>query len=364
MARYFTVYWRLLSIVGIAIAGTIVAGCGARSGTLPQNVVAGAAVSPENSAVACPTRAVFLRLFGEIRGYRPDASGPTQTCTDIKGRKTRLTGNGSGYGAIQASPNGYLHATVFQSNAAHGGLLIFLPNANGNVAPWRDVNVTDQDQIALATDSQSNDFVVSNQGYSSDSCWYVIPHGKRIAQRQNCDSRLQQIYALATDPANDLLAIGFDATTKQLRIDVFRKPGSQAPTRIRTIEGPATGFPTFDGSYFDYGFSLATDSVSGAIYVYLGGPGSGVTRVDEFVANAHGNVAPERVIGGSRTQLPATAFGTDVIAVGGGLLYASTQAPSILVFGAHSHGNVAPERTITDPHVPTQELSVGIAVRL
>jgi hypothetical protein len=47
---------------------------------------------------------------------------------------------------------------------------------------------------------------------------------------------------------------------------------------------------------------LATDSVSGAIYVYLGGPGSGVTRVDEFVANAHGNVAPERVITGSRSN--------------------------------------------------------------
>ena len=317
---------------------------------------------------ACPARAVFLRLFGEMRGYPLEAQGQTTPCTDVAGKRTLLEGNGNGYGAIQIDADGRPNALAFQSNG-YGGLLIFKANANGNAPPLTSVLV-DQDHVALATDAELNDFVVASQGYQADSCWYVVPAGQTMPSLSNCDANVDAIYALASDPAGELAAVGFDTASGDLRVDFFTGAATASPTLVRTIEGSATNFPVSTGSYFAYSFQLAADPRSGELYVYIGGPTLGspppsnVPLVEEFAADASGNAAPIRTIAGALTGLPASAFGADVLALDDrSRLYVSSSVPSIAVFGAHQHGNVAPERTISDSSAKSQQTAVGIAVR-
>jgi hypothetical protein len=373
--------FRRLAIVLAGMLPVAATGCGGGSGSslTPVASAPGAnlptavakhkkrTLALPSELVPCPEDAVFLRMPGEIRGYPLSASGSSVPCADILGPQTLLTGNGNGYGAIAVSVNGYLHTLAFQSNG-YGGLLIYFPDAAGDAAPSRSVLV-DQDHVALAIDSDVNDYVVASQAYSSDNCWYVVPSGAVQSSTSNCDPAVSAIFALATTPQKELVVLGTDAVTNATRVDVFANAASTASSLVRSIVGLATGLPTASGPVFGLNLSIATDPVTGAIYVFSSNPNAGIApKVSVFDAAARGNVAPLRTLSGVNTLLPKTSFAINVLAIdaASNLYVNSTDVASqnvlISIFAPTATGDASPTRTIEDDTLVNPS-SGGIAVR-
>ncbi|HVA34097.1 MAG TPA: hypothetical protein VNG31_08120, partial [Candidatus Baltobacteraceae bacterium] len=90
-------------------------------------------------------------------------------------------------------------------------------------------------------------------------------------------------------------------------------------------------------------------------------------RIVVFAPNATGDVAPVRVIAGSKTLLHSPS-GIAVDGAGyvyvGNIVYSSSQLQKwpLLVFGPNADGNVAPVQAIT-PKVRTLVQTSGVAVR-
>jgi hypothetical protein len=363
--------------LAIAAAGC---GGGSSSGVMPVASAPSANLSTTHKKgtlalpqwrTSCPDQAVFLHMPGEILGYPLSATGSTVPCTDILGPETLLA-SGNGYGAIAVSVHGFLHTLVFQSSGP-GGLLIYSPDANGDAAPSRSVDVS-QDHVALAIDADVNDYVVASEGYVSDNCWYVVPTNTLQPSTSNCDPAVNAIYALATTPQKELVVLGTDAVTSAARVDVFANPASTPSSSVpsslvRSIAGPATGLPTAGGTYFGLNLSLATDPVTGAIYVFSSSPNAGIApKVSVFDAAASGNAAPLRTLSGAHTLLPKNSFAIDILAIdaASNLYVNSTDVASqnlvISVFAPTATGDASPTRTIEDD-TRVSPSSGGIAVR-
>jgi hypothetical protein len=236
--------------------------------TLPLLLTAGlltpsAALLAQTSSV-CPTNAVFLALPSQVRGYPTRANGPTAPCQIITGPATTLaTAN-----QITVSINGYLHVLQFNTN---GTVDVFLPNANGNATPNRIENVLVQDNNALATDRQVNDFVstieAGNAYISVTQPSTTRAEFSFVAPVMTIDS------ALAIDKDDNLLVGGYTASGGALIETLSTSTSLSAPTVVRTLAGASTGiFPIDDAAFFPPGseatMSLATDPVNGELYVY------------------------------------------------------------------------------------------------
>nr|MDQ6932463.1 hypothetical protein [Candidatus Eremiobacteraeota bacterium] len=325
-----------------------------------------------SSPVACPSRAVFIRFDAELRGYPLDAHGVTSPCARISGPRTQLVERGP----LAVSVHGYLHSLNFQSSTGYNGLTIHAPNANGNVAPVRMAGV-DQDYVALAVDSSINDYIVANQGYEGEQCWYIVANDQHFSNRQNCDTNINAVHALATNLRDELVVVGNEVGTGEGRIDIYDHPASTNSRLVRTIKGEKTGLASLSGTlgYFDVTYSLATDPRSGAIYVYdhlfnfLGGgtiPGAGPAKISEFAACANGNVAPQRVLSGPSLNLVDYAFGVNELAVDDrGELYSLSRGAYAVVnvFGPQARGNAPPLRTFVDRTAVIGSVGASIAVR-
>jgi len=145
----------------------------------------------------------------------------------------------------------------------------------------------------------------------------------------------------ATTPASGLLYVANIGN----RITVYSAgdTGNAAPTA--TIAGSNTGLT------FPWGITRDT---AGRLYVVnLGTSAASAETVTVYAANAFGNVAPIRTIGGSKTALHHVE-GIAVDAAGqiyvANLRDAGTHGDSITVFAANASGNVAPVATIAGSH--------------
>ncbi len=356
-----------ISCIAIALAIFLSACSGtlrnaATDGALPQSVDTTARAPGQtmkkralDELPECPNRAIFVRRYGEIRGYPLDASGETTPCAVIAGPQTNVSDN-LPYGNIAISANGLLHALSFQSNDARV-LTIDAPDANGNAVPRRLVGLS-PDAVALAVDSNVTDYVVAGENYQTDDCWFVVPSASTSATFSNCDANLSAIGALAVDTHGNLIAAGPDALTGAMRIDVISNPATASFTVARTIEGNEMGIGP------GASIALAVAPISGDLYVFsrsLGNP----AFVNVFTDGANGNVAPSRTIVGSSADLPQSAFAVNVLAVDdAGFLYVSSVAGTIFVYGPGATGNAVPVRQITDSSAASHKFAAGIALRL
>ena len=335
---------------------------GPSSDALPQGIASGtrpAGSTPKAKAaetgLGCPNRAIFVRRYGEIRGYPLDASGETAPCTIVGGPDSNVSVN-LPYGNIAVSANGFLHALSFQSNDARV-LTIDAPDATGDAPPRRLVSLS-PDAVALAVDSNITDYVVAGENYQGDNCWFVVPTSAMSPTSSNCDTALSAIVALAVDTHGDLIAAGTDALTGATRIDVISNPSTASFAVVRTIEGSQTGIGP------NASVALAVAPISGDLYVFsriYGNP----AFVNVFTDGQSGNVEPSRTIVGSSADLPQSAFAVNVLAVDdAGYLYVSSVAGTIFIYGPGATGNAVPVRQITDSTATSHTYAAGIALRL
>ncbi|HVA90506.1 MAG TPA: hypothetical protein VNL71_11780 [Chloroflexota bacterium] len=311
----------------------------------------------------CPQRAVFLALEDQVRGYPADATGPTPPCQLLAGPRTMLSTARS----LAVSIHGNPHVVQFLSN---GSFAIFPPRATGDVAPNRTVFTETNDLTAIAVDSHIRDYVLSvRQGPR------VFVYHDGLSSQQSTpivitDPSLAAVAGIAIDSQQNLVMAGYDANG-QARIDTFHTATEIGPEvdLVRSLSGPRTGL--LPGSTNPFGnptMSIAVNPVTGELFVFAA-PGDGSTSpgsVRVFAANAHGDVPPLRVIGGSSTGIAGVGIlGTNKIAVArDGRLFVAQPNATILVFAAGANGNVPPASTITDSTLgTTTQDQGGIAVR-
>jgi hypothetical protein len=314
-----------------------------------------AKVKPGDAVSTCPTRAIFVRRYAEIRGYPLDASGETAPCTIISGALSNVSDN-LPYGDIAVSAHGYLHALSFQGNDERV-LTIDEPDASGDAVPFRLVGLS-PDAVALAVDSSVTDYVVAGENYQSDNCWLIVPSGATSTVSSNCDTNLGAIVAMAIDTHGDLIVAGPDAITGTVRFDVISNPALASFAVVRTIEGSENGIgPTAT-------IALAVAPATGELYVFsraLNAPAA----ISVFSDGAQGNAEPTRTLVGSNANLPLSAFAVNVIAVDdAGYLYVSSVAGTIFVYGPGATGDAVPVRQITDAGAASHTFAAGIALRL
>jgi hypothetical protein len=308
----------------------------------------------------CPHNAVFLALEDQIRGYSLRANGSVAPCQIIAGSNTTLSGSR----ALAVSSGGYLHTAQFLG----AKVTIFLPTANGNSAPSRTVYVETNDLAAIAIDSRTNDFVVTNR--SAVPTILVLPSGSFGLQTNPVviqDTNLQFAGTVAIDGGGDLLVGGYDSSGI-CTIDTFATSQTlKSPPLLRTLKGSVTGlFPLNNrDARLDNPVSIAVDPATNELYIYNTSD-SGAVQVSVFASKAFGNVAPIRLISGAATGMTGPGFlGTDKIALSSdGRLFVAEPNNRILAFAPGASGDAAPSQVIQDAILgSTQVLQGGIAVR-
>jgi hypothetical protein len=305
----------------------------------------------------CPTNAVFLALQDQVRGYSTRANGPTTPCQIIQGTNTTLTTANS----VTVSVNGYLHVLQFLTN---GTVDVFLPADNGNVAPNRIESVLNNDLIALATDRNVNDFVLSNRSGPAEIS-VTEPSTTRaefafVAPGYNFGA------ALTIDKDNNLVVGGYDSDLNALIETMDSSASISSPVVVRTLAGAKTGiYPMTAGDFTHNAMSMAVDPDTGELFVYSYSASLGEQKISVFARGASGNAAPVRVISGKRTTIGPPGTLTNKIAVAAdGRLFVAEANNTILVFAPGAKGNVAPAQIISDSTLGANTVGAGgIGVR-
>jgi hypothetical protein len=301
----------------------------------------------------CPTNAVFLALETEVRGYSTDANGMTAPCQILNGPQTTF---GTAR-AISISPDDYLHVSQFLTN---GTVNLFPPNSSGNATPSRTITTYTNDLVAIATDSNNTDFILSNREGSSEVV--VVPNNATTPSSSFFDTDLQIAWGLAIDAENNLLLAGY-TSSGVATIDTFAaSANSTAPTRIRRLQGRSTAL-LFGNPSNPLGntLAIALDPVTQELYVYNSDANEDTIQVSVFAAHATGSPAPKRVIRGSATQLGIHGdLGTSKISVSSdGRLFDAEPNNRILVFAAGASGNASPAQIIQDSTLNNQQVDQG-----
>lgn len=305
----------------------------------------------------CPTNAVFLALPDQVRGYPTKANGPTAPCQILQGAQTTLTTANS----VSISVNGYLHVLQFLTN---GTIAVFLPNANGNVAPNRIESVLNNDLIAEATDRQVNDFALSKR--DGDAAISVTQPSTTRAEFAFVAPGFSVASALAIDKDDNLMVGGWDPNNNALVETLGTSASLGSPGVVRQLAGPNTGiFPGDIPDFINNTMSIATDPENGELYVYTYSPTQSMQKVLVFRQGASGNVAPVRVIAGPLTQIgPPGQLNNKIAVSGDGRLFVAEANDRILVFAPGSRGNVPPSQIIEDSTIGTTQVgAAGIGVR-
>jgi hypothetical protein len=320
--------------------------CTARTGLLAQ-------AAPS----VCPPNAVFLALVDEVRGYPTKANGLTEPCQIIQGPATTLTTANS----VSVSINGYLHVLQVLTN---GTIAVFLPNANGNVAPNRIESVLNNDLVAEATDRAVNDFALSRR--DGNAAISVTEPSTDRAEDAFVAPEFGQACALAIDKDNNLMVGGYDENNNALIETMGTSVSLGAPSVVRQLTGPNTGlFPGDIPDFINNTMSIATDPVNGELFVYNYSPTEHKQEIRVFRQGASGNVHPVRVISGPLTQIgPPGQLNNKIAVASDGRLFVAEANNKILVFSPGARGNVSPAQIIQDSTIGNAEVGAGgIGVR-
>ncbi len=239
----------------------------------------------------CPYEAVFLALQDQVRGYPARANGLTKPCQVLKGPKTNFTEAS----AITISKHGDLHVVQFYP---YNLVEVFRPESHGDVAPEHLRNLCAIDLLAMATDSEIHDFVITNDPsalalmVADAPCYTLFNIGGPLAEGSG----------LAVDHDDNLVMGGYDFNNDALIVTYNTTANLYTPSILRQISGPKTGLLPLVGPCCDNNtLSVAVDPDNGELYVYT--YSNGRRQISVFSHHASGDVKPIRIIAGPHTLI-------------------------------------------------------------
>lgn len=240
-----------------------------------------------------------------INVFSPQADGDATPIRQIGGLNTGL----SDPLAIALDARGYLYvANQTQEGPPAASILVFAPNANGNVAPVRQITGAGE-AVKLAVDGQGNLIVAITGAFGQ-----AVP--------------------------NTIL--------------VYAPGANGNATPLRRIAGAATGLGTSSDTS-----SFAMAVLPGGMRVRAATSSGSAPHVSAFGNTANGNVAPEFTLTGPATQLGNTsALAVDAA---GREYVANAVTNTITAYGPNANGNSAPIRSIAGASTGLSD-TLGLAI--
>lgn len=211
------------------------------------------------------------------------------------------------------------------NNDTQDKLVIFGPEAHGNVAPTRFIE-TPHGTFGIAVDESWQEIFLTIQHDSAVVVYRKSASGSDAPIRliQGDRTRLADPHGIAVDERRGLLFVANFGSTHSVRAGEPRGSEEALPFRQRS---PRPNWPLD---------RLQAVPGSGRF------PGPSITV---YARDAQGDAAPVRTIAGDRTQLNWPT-GVAIDPVRGELFVTNDVDSSILVFDADASGNVAPIRVI------------------
>jgi len=339
----------LAEFCGLLLANVALAACG---GTSASPAVSGQAPLQTN-LTAKPWIYVTNGVYGSpsITVYGRRANGDAVPVRTIAGSNTELRWPMG----IAVDRRGKIYvANVFGGGTSgYGSILIFAPDANGNVAPVATIEEGLNYPFGVALDSSGNVYVANNQGESVTI--YAAKTYKPIGRIYGDNTQLYPV-GLTLDSSGQLYVVNSNPSGSGRGWITVYSPGANGNVKpIRQISGHRTGLWNPLGG-------IGLDG-SGDLYV----TGDGYRKPKAILvyrAGARGDAKPIRRIAGSKTQLD----GVDGLALDArARVYVTTTSPlsgptAVLVFAPNADRNVAPIREIEGPQTGLAA-SQGVFVR-
>ena len=263
-----------------------------------------------------------------------------------------LLGGPTNSGLLDASAMVYDPAekTVLVADFFGQKIHVFPADARGDVAPLRSFSslLLGQPRNVVRVSGQ-DEYIALNSNFLYAFARTATGAAIPLRQTTYAPTVINNASGLDYLPASDEVAVGdYEELGDNLyggEILIFPRTISGAPVPARRIGGNLTQLGSFVNS-------LAIDPVRNELFALVSDvDGSG--RIVVFPANASGNVAPLRMIGGGNTRM-VNAQGLDYYAFLDELLVASgsynSAATRILGFARGANGNVVPSRDISGPN--------------
>jgi 6-phosphogluconolactonase (cycloisomerase 2 family) len=279
-----------------------------------------------------------IRVFNRLDNTPPGAAR-TEPKRIIGGPRTELLFNS----CIYIDPvNGDIYTV---ENDVGDSIAVFAENAEGDVAPVRELSVPHR-AYALAADESRQELFVSIQHPPSIEVYRKQAFGdeKPLRTLKGESTRLSDSHGIAIDEKNKLLFVNNWGNVSDYQIagtgrfelpsiSVYPLDADGDTSPLRVIQGPRT--------QLNWPGTMAIDPDTGDLYVANDVENS----ILVFRGTDRGDVAPARVINGNRTGLtsPVSVF---VDAKNKELWVTNMGNASATVYPLAANGNVAPRRTI------------------
>jgi sugar lactone lactonase YvrE len=256
---------------------------------------------------------------------------------------------------IAVDSRGYLYVANLYGGgtSGNGNILVFAPNANGNIAPIATISQDVYYPFGIALDSSGNVYVANWQGGSITE--YAAGSYQLMRKIQGAYTGLYPV-GVTIDSEGRIYAVNnCGCSSSSPTITVYASTADKDARPLRTI-GP-------ESALYDPRGGIAVDS-RGEIMV----TSAGYTRrpgVLVFARRARGLDKPSQTISGSKTQITSNVNGLALDGVGSiyvGTSSGSSGVGSVLVFAPNAKGNVPPSREITGTKTGLVA-PAGIAVR-
>ncbi len=299
----------------------------------PDAMTADASFDVADVAPVFPNAITIVNASGtSIVTFAGNAAGDAAPIATVSGDQTNL--NSTSALAIDSSNAFYV--------ATPSAILVFATGANGNVAPTRTI----AGSSALASTDVFVSLAVLSDGTliaASELATGASRNPKVLVFPPNANGNVapsQTITGIATEMQNVLsVSVFFTeiAVADSAGPILFFRPsdnGNVAPVRV--LNDPPPG--TVEASAFDAVSAL-----------YLARYDSQSSSIISFIAGAKGNPTPLSTLVGAATNLTAPAGVAIDASYNVYVANADPAGASILVFDAYSNGNAAPARTIAGP---------------
>lgn len=302
----------------------------------PYPAFSSVAVDPVNNEVIFTDENLFQILVYDRTASTPATATMTEPKRTLGGLNTKIEFN---CGVYVDPKTGDIYSIAHDSDGMP--LTVFNRQAKGNVAPTRELDVP-KGTYGIAVDEEAEELFLAIQHDSAVSVY------KKYANRDEPPIRLLQGDKTLLGDAH---GIALDIKNQVMFVSNYGYSSSRDPRPQREGRGEQRG--------------SEPEKPNWPLQRSVAIPGTGKIlppSINIYPLKAHGDIPPQRIIRGPKTQLnmPSHLF----LDEGRGELYlANDMGNSILVFDSSAEGDVAPKRVLKGPRTLIQN-PTGVFVDL
>ena len=268
---------------------------GATGNVAPTTTLGGATTNITNALglAADGQGNLYVAISLAILVFAPNANGNVAAARTIAG--PNALPNTDDFVSVSVTPDGTIYAVSELTAGTNRSpkILVFPPGTNGNVAPAQTITGASTTMTATLSSAVQAPEVVALDG-SQHALFFKTTDNGNVAPQRSLATPGGLALVAAFDGVGDLYIANYGFTASS--VVEFGPTAQNTDAPIATLTGATTTITSIGG--------IAVDP-SGTMYVANADPGGASILV--FAAGSNGNVAPLRTISGASTTLAGDA---------------------------------------------------------